>query len=175
MPIYDAAVRRDAAMYARRYFAGTLTLETFLEGFGGSSDPLIQALADALIHEPRREGLAGLREWWWRSQFWQPVERLLGELDKGSEGEVPRERVYPRTTFLGLFLGAILLVWVGVSAAGSLAELLSDIQRGGALSFWTALRRALLVGALAMGTAAGLEGWMYRLRLYRTRKISVDR
>lgn len=68
MPVYDAAARRDVADYARRYFAGKITLETFLEYSRGSRDPLILALRDALVHEPPREGLCGLRDRWWRSR-----------------------------------------------------------------------------------------------------------
>jgi hypothetical protein len=57
MPVYDDAVRRDAAAYARRYFARTITLDTFLRYFADSDDPLIRALEDALVHEPRRGGV----------------------------------------------------------------------------------------------------------------------
>ncbi|HWM91024.1 MAG TPA: hypothetical protein VN493_09675 [Thermoanaerobaculia bacterium] len=176
MPVYDAAARRDAAAYARRYFARTITLDTFLRTFADSGDPLIRALEDALIHEPRRGGLLGLRDRWWQSRYWQPVEQLLHELDRGSAGEVPAERVYPKTTLWGLVLGAVLLLWAGVLAARNLSELLNDLLQGqGLLSFWSALWRSSLVGTLALVTAAGLEGWMYRLHLYRTRKIQMER
>jgi ABC-type sugar transport system permease subunit len=40
-----------------------------------------------------------------------------------------------------------------------------------ALPFWNALWRTVIVGTLATVAAAGLEGWIYRLRLYRTRKF----
>lgn len=171
MPVYDAEIRLDAAKYARRYFARTLTLDTFLGMFADPGDPLIQALKDALIHEPRRDGLLGLRDRWWQSHYWPEVERLLGELDKGSAGVVPAERVYPRITLWGLIFGAAFLLWAGLFAASSLETLLSDLQRGAALTFWTTLWRALLVGSLGLVTAAGLEGWIYRLQLYRTRKF----
>ena len=62
----------------------------------------IRALEDALVHEPRRGGLLRLRDRWWQSRYRQPVERLLIELERGSEGEVPAERVYPRITLWGL-------------------------------------------------------------------------
>jgi hypothetical protein len=172
MPVYDAATRRDAAAFTRRYFAGTVTLDTCLQYFAGSEDPLIHALVDALIHEPRKGGLLGLRDWWWRSRYWKPVERLLAELDRGSAGEAPAERVYPRTTLWGLIVGGVFLLWAGVFAAQHLAKLLTDIERGGSLPFWVAFGRLLVVGTLALVAAAGLEGWIDRLRLYRTRKIS---
>lgn len=172
MPVYDASARRDAAAYARRYFARSITLDTFLMYFADSDDPLIRALEDALVHEPRRGGLLGLRDRWWQSRYWQPVERLLAELERGSDGEVPAERVYPKTTLWGLVLGAGLLLIVGLLAAQKLSELLHDLLRQGGLpSLWAALWRSVLVGTLALVTAAGLEGWMYRVRLYRTRKI----
>lgn len=172
MPVYDAAPRRDAASFARRYFARTITLDTFLRYFEDSEDPLIHALVEALIHEPGRGGLLGLRDWWWQAHYWQPVERLLEELDKGSAGQAPAERVYPRTTLLGLVLGGAFVLWAGLFAAQHLAKLLTDIERGGSLPFWDALGRLMVVGTLALATAAGLEGWIDRLRLYRTRKIS---
>jgi hypothetical protein len=171
MTEYDAVVRRDVAAFARRYFAGTITLNTFLAYAAGSNDPLTLALTDALVHEPPRGGFLGLRERWWRSRYWQPVERLLAELDKGAEGQVPAERVYPRITLLSLVLGAAVVLWAGLFAARDLDQLLTEIYRSGALSFWDALWRSSLVGTLALITVAGLESWIHRLHLYRTRKL----
>ncbi len=173
MPVYDAVIRRDAASFARRYFAGTMTLDTFSRYFADSDDPLVRALLDAVVHEPRRGGLLGARDWWWRSRYWLPVERLLAELDKGEAGRVPAERIYPRITLWGLVVGGLALLWAGLFAAQNLAQLLSDLQQGALLSFWSALWKAMLVGTFALVTAAGLEGWIYRLHLYRTRKIRV--
>lgn len=174
MPVYDAAVRRDVAAFARRYFAGTITLDTFLKYSAGSCDPLILALQDALVHEPPRGGFLGLRDWWWRSRYWEPVQRLMDELDKGAAGQVPAERVYPRITLLGLVFGAVVVLWAGLFAARNLDQLLTDLHRGASLSFWDALWRSVAVGTLGLVTAAGLEGWIYRLYLYRTRKLSRD-
>jgi hypothetical protein len=174
MPVYDSAARRDTAAFARRYFAGTITLDTFLQYAAGSSDPLIRALADALVHEPPRGGFLGLRDRWWRSRYWKPVERLLDELDKGAAGQVPAERVYPRITLWSLALGAAFLLWAGLFAARHLDQLLTDLHRGVSLPFWDALWRSLVVGTLALVTAAGLEAWIYRLHLYRTRKLPSD-
>jgi hypothetical protein len=174
MPVYDAAVRHDAASFARRYFARTITLDTLMEYFGDSGDPLIEALLDALAHEPPRGGFLGLRDRWWQSRYWGPVERLLGELDKGAAGQVPAERVYPRTTLWGLVFGAAFLLWASLFAAQNLARLLTDLHRGVSLSFWDALWRSLVVGTLALVSAAGLEGWIYRVYLYRTRKGATD-
>ena len=174
MAVYDAAARRDVAAYARRYFARTITLDTFVEFTSASSDPLILALRDALVHEPAQRGFFGLRDWWWRSRFREPVERLLAELDKGEAGQVPAERVYPRTTLLGLFLSAAALLWAGLFAARNLDHLLTDLWRGISLPFWAALWRIVVVGTLAMVTILGIEGWIHRLRLYRTRKLSDD-
>jgi hypothetical protein len=173
MAEYDTAARQDAVAYARRYFAGTLTLDTCIQFLGGSGDPLILALLDALIHEPRQEGLMGLREWWWRTRYWEPVERLLGELEKGVQGQVPTERIYPRVCLWSLGLGAVLVLWAGLFAAQNLEKLLTDISRVGSLPFWDALWRSVLVGTLALAAAAGLEGWMDGLRLYRTRKLTA--
>lgn len=172
MPVYDSAVRLDAAAFARRYFARTVTLDTCLQYFAGSDDPLIQALADALAHEPRRGGLLGLRDWWWRSRYWEPVGRLVEELEKGAAGQAPAERVYPRISLWSLVLGAAFLVWAGLFAARHLDELLTDLYRGRPLSFWDALWRSVVVGTLALVAVTGIEGWFHRLRLYRTRKLS---
>ena len=141
MAVYDTAVRRDVAAYARRYFARTITLDTFVEFCSASNDPLILALRDALVHEPPTGGFFGLRDWWWRSRFWEPVERLLAELDKSAAGQVPAERVYPRTTLWGLVFGAAFLLWAGLFAARNLDQLLTDLYRGMSLPFWDALWR----------------------------------
>ncbi|HEV2856551.1 MAG TPA: hypothetical protein VHC97_27435 [Thermoanaerobaculia bacterium] len=174
MPVYDAAIRRDVAAFARRYFAGTITLDTFVEYTASSEDPLIQALRDALVHEPPRGGFLGLRDRWWRSRFWKPVEALLDELDKGSAGQVPAERVYPRITLWGLVLGGAFLLWAGLFAARFLDQLLIDVYRGPSLPFWNALGRVMVVAILATVTAVGLEGWIHRLQLYRTRRLPTD-
>ena len=174
MAVYDAAVRRNVAAYARRYFARTITLDTFVEYTSTSNDPLILALRDALVHEPARGGLFGLRDWWWRSRYRQPVEQLLAELDKGAAGQVPAERVYPRTTLWGLVFGATFLLWAGLSAAQNLDQLLTDLYRGISRPFWGALWRIVVVSTLAMVTVLGIEGWILRLHLYRTRKLSDD-
>lgn len=171
MPVYDAAARRDVADYARRYFAGKITLETFLEYSRGSRDPLILALRDALVHEPPREGLCGLRDRWWRSRFLEPVKRLLRELEKGEAGQVPAERVYPRIALWQLVGSAAFLLVAGLFAARSLNLLLTDLHRGVSLPFWDALWRSTVVGTLGMVAGAGLDSWIYRLHLYRTRKL----
>lgn len=171
MPVYDSAARLDAAAYARRYFARTITLDTYLRYFADSEDPLIRALADALVHEPGRGGFFGLRDRWWRSHYWEPVERLLAELDKGADGQAPAERIYPRITLWGLVVGALAVLWAGLFAAQHLERLLNDIQHGGALPFWTALWRCGIVCTMGLVAAAGLEAWIDRLRLYRTRKM----
>jgi hypothetical protein len=170
MPVYDDA-RRDAAAYARRYFAGTITLDTFRMFVADSDDPLILALADALIHEPGRDGFLGLRSRWWHSRYWPPVEQLLHELDRGSCGRGPSERVYPRISLAALVVGAVLLLWIGLLAARHLSELLTLLNHGQLISFWGALWRSVFVGSLALATAVGLEGWIHRLNLYRTRKL----
>lgn len=175
MAVYDAAIRHDVAAFARRYFARTITLDTFLAYCAGTDDPLIHALADAMVHEPAPTGLFGVREWWWRSRYWGPVGRLLDELDKGAAGEVPAERVYPRITFQGLLISALLLLCAALFAARHLDQLLADIHSGGALSLWSALWRSVTVGTLALVTGAGLESWINRLQLYRTRKIVQGR
>lgn len=174
MPVYDAAVRRDVADYARRYFAGKITLETFLEYSAGTRDPLILALRAALVHEPPREGLLGLRERWWRSRFLEPVKRLLQELDQGSAGQVPTERVYPRIALWQLVCSALFLLVASLVAARHLNLLLTDLHQGVSLPFWDALWRSTMVGTLGMVAGAGLDGWIYRLHLYRTRKFLTD-
>lgn len=173
MPVYDAAVRLDAAAFARRYFARKVTLDTCLQYFAGTDDPLIQALVDAMVHEPRRGGLLGLRDWWWRSRYWEPVERLVQELEKGSAGQAPAERIYPRISLWSLVFGAAFLIWAGLFAARNLDELLTDLYRGRSLPFWDALWRSVVVATLALVTVAGIEGWFDRLRLYRTRKFTA--
>lgn len=173
LPVYDSAVRRDAAAYARRYFDRTITRDTYLAYFGDSDDPLIQALVDAVIHEPPRYGLLGLRDRLWISRYWKPVERLIQELEKGSAGESPAERVYPRTSLKGLMIGGAFLLWAALYGARHLAELLTDMERGGALPFWEAFGRVLVVCTLGLITAAGLEEWIYKFQLYRTRKLSA--
>lgn len=173
MPVYDAAVRLDAAAFARRYFARKVTLDTCLQYFAGTDDPLIQALVDAMVHEPRRGGLLGLRDWWWRSRYWQPVERLLAELEKGGAGQPPAERIYPRISLWSLVFGAAFLLWAGLFAARNLDGLLTDLYLGRSLPFWDALGRSVAVATLALITITGIEGWFGRLRLYRTRKLSA--
>jgi hypothetical protein len=57
--------------------------------------------------------------------------------------------------------------------AQNLEKFLTDISRVGSLPFWDALWRSLLVGTIALAPPPAWEGWMDRLRLYRTRKLTA--
>jgi len=171
--IYDAEARRDAGSLARRYFAGTLTLDVFLEALVESRDPLIQALVDAVLHEPQRGGLLGLSDRRWRAEYWLPLQRLVAELEKGAEGTVPEERIYPRITVRILLGWALLALFAGLAAAEHFVHLWTSLQEAQSFPLWPALGRSLAASVLSMAALAGWKGWVYRLYLYRTRKISV--
>ncbi len=102
------------------------------------------------------------------------LEQLLAKLDKGAVGQVPAERVYPWTTLWGLVFGAAFFLWAGLFAARNLDRLLTGLYRGLSLPFWDAPWRIVVVSTLAMVTVWGTEGWIHRLYLYRTRKLSSD-
>lgn len=171
---YDAEARRDAASFARRYFAGSLTLEVFLEALVESRDPLIQALIDAVLHEPRRGGVLGLSDRGWETKYWQPLQRLVAELEKGTEGAIPEERIYPRITLWILLGWALLVLLAGLAAAEHFVHLWKSLQEAQSFPLWKALGRSLAASILCMAAMAGWKGWVYRLYLYRTRKISAE-
>lgn len=172
--IYDAEARRDAALFARRYFSGTLTLDVFLEALVESRDPMVQALIDAVLHEPRRGGFLGLSDRRWSNEYWLPLQQLVAELDKGAQGAIPAERIYPRITVWTLLGRALLVLFSGLAAAGSFVHLWQALQEAQSFPFWGALGRSLAASVLSMAMLAGWKGWVYRLYLYRTRKISVE-
>lgn len=171
--IYDAEARRDAARFTRRYFSGTLTLEVFLEGLATSHDPLIQAMVDAVLHEPQRGGLLGLSDRRWRAEYWLPLERLVAELEKGAAGAVPEERIYPRITVWILLGWALLVLFASLWAAEHFVRLWTALQEAQSFPLWQALGRSFAASVLTIAAFSSWKGWVYRLYLYRTRKVSL--
>jgi hypothetical protein len=170
---YDDEARRDAARFARRYFAGTVTLDVFLEAVVASPDPMVQALVDAVLHEPQRGGLLGLSDRRWRAEYWLPLERLVAELEKGAAGVIPEERIYPRITVWILLGWALLVLFASLWAAEHFVGLWTALQEAQSFPLWKALGRSFAASVLTMAAFSSWKGWVYRLYLYRTRKISL--
>jgi hypothetical protein len=164
----DEETRRYAAVLGRRYFAGSVTLETLLEHFGESDDPLIRALLDAVLHEPRK-GSLGVSQRHWDQQFWQPVSKLLAELEKGEAGEAPRERIYPRATIRSLLGWSLFTLWAAAAALENLIKLMQALGEP-TFPFWRVAFRSLAVAVLASSSWVAIRETLYRIHLYRTRR-----
>jgi hypothetical protein len=162
-PIIDGDTRKYAAALGRRYLEGTVTVQTLIEHFGGSPDPLIQALLHGASRQPRR-GFFGIGERQWRRDFLEPFVAVIEELEKGEEGRLPVERLYPATSPWVLVGVAIFTLWAGGLVLEELLDrlgVLTSRQRGGLDALTMTLAAfAAVIGILRLHG----EWWMYRAR-----------
>lgn len=168
--MYDGETRRYAAALGRRYFEGTVTFQTLFQSFGDSKDPLVQALLEAVAHEPRR-GFLGITERAWHRQFWTPVAGLLAELAKGEAGQAPRQRVYPRSG-VGRILGwALITLWACAGLVDRANQLWKLLHASASFPLGEALVHTLCIALLMLAAWAGYCTASYQLHLFRTREI----
>lgn len=164
----DGEQRRHAAQLGRRYLEGTVTRETLLEELGGSGDPLIKALVEAVVHEPQR-GFAGISEKRWRRKFREPVFLLLSELRKGESGVVPTRRVYPVVTGWTLAGWTLFIVFAGACALEDALELQDALRKSEPLLSWTVLFASLETAVTTFATWMGVLVLRRSISLFRTR------
>ena len=162
-PIVDGETRKYAAALGRRHLEGTVTVQTLFEHFGGSHDPLIQALLEVAGRQPRR-GFFGIGERAWRHTFREPLVAVIEELERGEQGRIPVERLYPATSpWILLGVGAFTL-WAGGLVAEELLQRLGVItprQRRGLDTLTMTL--AAFAAAIGVLRLYG-EWWLYRAR-----------
>lgn len=169
----DAETRRYAAALGRRYFQGTVTFHTLFQTFGDSRDPLIQALLEAILHEPRR-GLLGVRERAWHRQFWTPVAGLLTELEKGEAGQAPRQRVYPRSGIGRIVIWSLITLWAAAGTVDQANEIWKLLHASATFPLSETLLRSLVLALLMLAAWAGYCTSCYQLHLFRTREIPAE-
>jgi len=170
--MYNEDSRRFAAVLGRRYFEGTVTFQTLFQSFGESRDPLIQALLQAILHEPRR-GFLGVTDRSWRRQFWGPVSGLLEELDKGEAGQVPHRRVYPRAGIGRILLWALITLWACAGTVDQANEIWKLLHASVSFPLGEALLRTFGLALLMLAAWAGYSTASYQVYLFRTREIPV--
>ena len=74
-------LRRFAAQDGRRYMAGEMSWDEFMDRYGESRDDSdVGALVDLIEHEPQRGGFLGVSESAWLAHRRQ-VETILRELE----------------------------------------------------------------------------------------------
>lgn len=168
--MYNGDERRFAAVLGRRYFEGTVTFHTLFQSFGESRDPLIQALLQAILHEPRR-GFLGITERAWHRQFWTPVAGLLAELAKGEAGQVPRQRVYPRAGVGRILLWALITLWAAAGTVDQANEIWQLLHASASFPLSEALLRTFGLALLMLASWAGYCTASYQVHLFRTREI----
>jgi hypothetical protein len=169
----DGETRRYAAALGRRYFEGTVTFHTLFQTFGDSCDPLVQALLEAILHEPRR-GLLGVRERAWHRQFWTPVAGLLAELEKGAAGQAPRQRVYPRSGIGRIVVWALITLWAAAGTVDQANQLWKLLHASATFPLSETLLRSLVLALLMLAAWAGYCTSCYQLHLFRTREIRSE-
>lgn len=174
--LVDGERRRHAAQLGRRYLEGTVTRETLVEELGGSEDPLIKALVEAVVHDPQR-GFAGISEKQWRRKFREPVFLLLSELRKGESGAVPTRRVYPVVTGWTLAGWTLFILFTGACALEDALELQDALRKSEALLSWSVLFAALETAVTTFGTWMGVLVLRNSISLFQTRNnpYGVDR
>ena len=164
----DSETRQFVALLGRRHFEGTVTLETLMEQFGTSDDPLIRAFLEAAAHQPRR-GFAGVSQEQWEREFWVPVSGLLAELEKGLDGRAPTTRIYPRSSFAGVIGWLAFSLFAGASAAEHAVGLWKLLRSAATFPWWSVVFESLGCTLTAIATGAGVRMALVRFQLFRTR------
>jgi hypothetical protein len=164
----DSETRQYVAVLARRHFAGTVTLDTLFEQFGASDDPLIRALLEAAVHQPRR-GFAGISQEQWEREFWVPVSGLLAELEKGLDGRAPTRRIYPRGSLVSVFGWLAFSLFAGAHAAEQAGRIWKIFSGGATLPTWGVILEAVGLAVTGIATGVGVRAALFRLYLFRTR------
>lgn len=162
--------RQRAAAFVRRYLDGTMTLSVLYEDLEESDDPLIRAAVAAVLHEPRRKGFVSVSEKQWRRTYWEPLQRLLGELDKGPTGVAPEERPVPVVRIRHIVGWVLFSLWAGAAAAEKVVEIWRALADSPSLPFWSLLFYTFGAVVLSLATLAGIGAVRDRVFLYRTRR-----
>jgi hypothetical protein len=161
----DGDTRKYAAALGRRHLEGTVTVQTLFEHFGGSADPLIQALLQGASRQPRRGFFGvGVGERAWRRHFLEPFVAVIEELEKGEQGRFPVERLYPPTSPWVLLVWGLFTLWAGASLVEGLLQwlgVLAPRPRGRLDPLTMTLQAIATVIGIAM---LHNEWWMYRAR-----------
>lgn len=164
----DGETRRLAATLGRRYFAGTVTFEYLFGELEDVTDPLILALLEALLHEPRK-GFFGVSESQWQRQFATPVSALLDELERGEAGQIPSERVYPKVTLRGILGWSLFPLATAATTLDNAHRLYLTLREATALPYLVVALRSLAIAVLALLTLRGVRAIRHLIELYRTR------
>jgi hypothetical protein len=77
--------RQAAAVLARKFRAGSVTYDEFMDAFYDAADPHIAELVDLLEHEPARGGLLGASERDWQEHQRQ-IEQAITVLEAETDG-----------------------------------------------------------------------------------------
>jgi hypothetical protein len=164
----DETERTEAAVLARRYLAGTLEREVFLERFSETTDPLIQAVGEAILFEPPRSRLP-LSKRKWEREFRQPVEALIAELEKGEAGIAPETRVAPRVTVPRILGWALFALFAGASAAEHAVKIWRLVRYELQFPLWRLLYHSAALAVLSLATLVMVGYVLTQVNLYRTR------
>ena len=157
--------RSYAAILARRYFYDrSVTAETLVEVFGGTSDPVIAELLDLVAHEPSRTGMLGVRYDEYVKRYWPHVAAILEQLDRGEEGRLPARG---RLSLLKIAGYVLFMLFVGAIAAGHVAKVVLHItatRRLGSLELFGEILGGILMSGLAVSLVFTV---LHAIRLYR--------
>jgi hypothetical protein len=162
--------RQRAAAFVRRYLDGTMTLSILYEDLEASEDPLIRAAVAAVLHEPQRKGFVAVSEKQWRRTYWEPLQGLLAELDKGPAGIAPEERPVPKVGLRHILGWCVFSLWAGASAAEHAVEGWRVLDASSSLPVWSLFFRTFGMVAMSFVTLAGIGAVRDRMFLYRTRR-----
>jgi hypothetical protein len=161
--------RHRAATLVRRHLDGEVTLEDLYLELEGSDDPLVRATVSALLHEPNRKGFVAASEKRWRRDYWEPLQALLAELDRGPDGVAPSERPVPRVGRRHVFGWCLFAFWAFLAGAEHAWVIWRQIATAAEFPLASMLFRTFALVVLTMAGIAGVGAVRTRLRLYRER------
>jgi hypothetical protein len=129
--------RSYALALAKRYFyERNVTLDTLVETFSETTDPLISRLVDLAIDEPARTGkFITVSQRDYEKNYWPHVADALRELERGEHGTLPDIRPWSKTR---IFWVTVLVVFIAASAAEHGVKFWRHITDDSPLPLWSA-------------------------------------
>jgi hypothetical protein len=119
--------RAYALTLARRYFyERNVGVDTLVQTFANTTDPLIARVLDLIAREPPRDGaFLTVSQKDYEKNYWPFVAEVLRELERGEAGIVPPEY---RTPARRVFWTMMVLLFVLGSAAENLGKFIAHVS-----------------------------------------------
>lgn len=163
--------RAYAATLARRYFYDrSVTIDTVVETFQTTTDPLIAEMIELITHEPERAGMLGARNDQYLKHYWPHVAAVLRELERGEAGQLPAQG---RFTLGKLAVIGVITALCAASVLEHIGKIVPHLAGTARLAWWEFTLHtagALFMFFVTLGAAAGFTQSLRQYRHQRERR-----